>query len=246
MTGIHSGRNPIQTVSLSLFRFSSLATRVWAFGMMGFARWPLSHIPELQFWKLCGSGPDGSFMLRFNPSVYTVLCVWPDEETARDNLQNHPLFRRYNRMCSEHAQLLMAPVSARGAWSGAAPFESPTNAHCDADGPIAALTRATLRPRIALRFWDRVPDINAVIGSDPNVLFRIGMGEMPALHQITFSIWPDSHSMARFARHSGPHADAIKAVRKEGWFSEELYARFRIVDAHGTWNAQSFSKEFVR
>lgn len=246
MTRIHSGRHPIQTVSLSLFRFSSLTTRVWAFGMMGFARWPLSRIPELQFWKLCGSGPDGSFTLRFNPSVYTVLCVWPDEDTARDRLQNHPLFKRYGHMCSEQAQILMTPVSTRGAWSGTEPFEVAEIAAQSSVQPVAALTRATLRPKVALRFWDRVPDINAVIGADPNVLFRIGMGEVPALHQITFSIWPDTHSMALFARHSGPHADAIRAVRKEGWFSEELYARFHVIDAQGTWNAQTFSNEFVR
>ncbi len=42
--------------------------------------------------------------------------------------------------------------------------------------------------------------------------------------------------MAHFARADGPHARAIRAVRDEGWFREELYARFRILGDAGTWN----------
>ena len=104
-----------------------------------------------------------------------------------------------------------------------------------ASGPLAALTRATVRPGAAARFWRRVPDISAMIGTDPNVLFKIGIGEVPLLHQVTFSIWPDADSMARFARRDGPHARAIAAVRSEGWFREELYARFRVLGTAGRW-----------
>ena len=92
-----------------------------------------------------------------------------------------------------------------------------------------------MRASTFLRFWRRVPDISAAIGQDPNVIFKIGIGEVPLLHQITFSIWPDAASMAHFARGDGPHGRAIQAVRAEGWFSEELYARFRILDDWGTW-----------
>ena len=74
-----------------------------------------------------------------------------------------------------------------------------------------------------------------MIGSDPNVAFKIGIGEVPLLHQVTFSIWPDAASMAHFARGDGPHGRAITAVRDEGWFAEELYARFSIVQDWGTW-----------
>jgi spheroidene monooxygenase len=45
--------------------------------------------------------------------------------------------------------------------------------------------------------------------------------------------------MAAFARADGPHARAIRAVRAENWFREELYARFRILGDAGTWNGQS-------
>jgi hypothetical protein len=98
--------------------------------------------------------------------------------------------------------------------------------------------RATMRLSTFARFWARVPDISAVIGQDPNVIFKIGIGEVPLLHQVTFSIWPDAASMAHFARGDGPHSRAIKSVRAENWFAEELYARFSIVDDWGTWGGQ--------
>jgi spheroidene monooxygenase len=60
------------------------------------------------------------------------------------------------------------------------------------------------------------------------------------MQQVTFSIWPDAAAMAAFARDpDGPHARAIRAVRAEGWFREELYARFRILGDAGTWGGES-------
>jgi spheroidene monooxygenase len=73
--------------------------------------------------------------------------------------------------------------------------------------------------------------------ADPNVMFKIGIGEVPWMQQVTFSIWPDARTMAEFARHDGPHARAIKAVRDGGWFREELYARFRVDAVEGNGRA---------
>jgi spheroidene monooxygenase len=71
------------------------------------------------------------------------------------------------------------------------------------------------------------------------VIFKIGIGEVPWLQQVTFSIWPDSATMAAFARSDGAHAQAIRAVREGGWFREELYARFRVLGDVGSWNGAS-------
>ena len=106
--------------------------------------------------------------------------------------------------------------------------------------PLAALTRATVKPRKVAQFWGRVPNISGVIGADPNVAFKIGIGEVPWLHQVTFSIWPDAQTMAQFARTpGGPHARAIQAVRDGDWFKEELYARFTVTGDSGTWEGKS-------
>ena len=37
---------------------------------------------------------------------------------------------------------------------------------------LAALTRATIKPKIMLKFWSRVPAISKVIGNDKNVLLK--------------------------------------------------------------------------
>lgn len=204
---------------------------------MAAARRPLSRIPGLQFWKLCGSGTGEGFTPSFNSGVFAILCAWQDRTTAETRLRDDNLFFRYRQKSCEDWTIFLAPVSVRGAWSGQTPFVTHDG---DLDGPLAALTRATLRPRILLGFWRRTPAISQVIGADRNVAFKIGIGEVPYLQQVTFSIWPDAESMAAFARMpGGPHAEAIRAVREENWFREELYARFRILGDSGSWFGKS-------
>jgi spheroidene monooxygenase len=221
-------------VTLSLYRFDGLFARLWAFAMMGLARPAMARVPDLSFWKLCGSGTEEGFTPRPNWGVYAQLCVWPDRATAEARLETARIFRRYRRRAAESYTLFLSPISSRGQWAGVAPFDPDGSAP---EGPLAAMTRATIKPKILGDFWGRVPNISAVIGRDPNVVFKIGIGEVPWLHQVTFSIWPDTETMAAFARdRAGPHAQAIQAVRDGKWFREELYARFRILGDRGSWD----------
>lgn len=224
-----------QVVCLSFYRFNALPARLWAFAMMGLARGAMAKVPDLGFWKLCGSGIGEGFTPVPNTAVYAILTTWPSEAIARKQLAENRVFQNYRKKASENWTVFMATASVRGEWSGTTPFEE---TDVQGMGPLAALTRATIKPRILARFWQRVPNISRVIGTDPNVLFKIGIGEVPWLHQVTFSIWPDAAQMAQFAR-TGPHAEAIKAVRREDWFAEELYARFTVLSDAGTWNGQS-------
>ena len=225
-----------QTTTITFFRFARWRDRAWALGMMGAARLSMARMQDVEFWKLCGSGTGEGFTPVPNTAVYAILCTWPDAETARARLADAPIFNRYHARATESWTVFLAPVSARGEWSGKQPFSLVSET---VSGPIAALTRATIKPGILHRFWGRVPDISRMIGSDPNVLFKIGIGEVPWLHQVTFSIWPGTAEMAAFARQNGPHAAAIKAVRDGAWFREELYARFAIQGDSGTWGGAS-------
>lgn len=224
-----------QVVSLSFYRFDGFAARAWAFAMMGLARGAMRRLPGVTFWKLCGSGVGEGFTPLPNFGVYAILCAWPDIETARAAHARAAIFARYRAHAAEQWTLYLTPESVRGAWAGQHPFTAHPRA---GTGPLAALTRATIKPGILARFWGRVPNISRVIGQDPNVLFKMGIGEVPWLHQVTFSIWPDAARMAAFAR-TGPHAEAIRAVRSEGWFREELYARFSLLGEEGTWGGAS-------
>lgn len=223
-------------VTISFFRFARTLDRVWALYMMGRARFALPKVHGIGFWKLCGSGTGEGFTPVPNTAVYAILASWPDEETARKQTADAAIFRTYRSRASEDWTIILETASARGVWSGDTPFD-PTGKPIT--GPLAALTRATVKPSVAMKFWGRVPDISQMIGSDRNVAFKIGIGEVPLLHQVTFSIWPDTHTMAQFARENGPHAAAIRAVRDGNWFAEELYARFAILGDTGSWHGAS-------
>ena len=239
----------IPIATLTLFRFDGIANRLWVIGQMGAARFGLRGERRALFWKLCGSGTGQGFTPKPNWGVWAILATWPDEATARDAVATSPVFSRWRARACESWTVFLAPTSARGSWAGVNPFQPcdptpdtimapdafKTSDAFKAPGPIVALTRATVRPSRALRFWNRVPDISAVIGADPNVAFKIGIGEVPLLHQVTFSVWPDAASMASFARGNGPHGRAIAAVRSGNWFAEELYARFALLGSAGRW-----------
>jgi spheroidene monooxygenase len=224
------------TASLSLYRFQGLGPRLWVIGQMALARLALRREAHLMFWKLCGSGTGEGFTPKPNWGVWAILAVWPDETRARAGVHGG-VWARWRARAAESATLYLSPLSARGSWSGRNPFV-PDPQPDSPDGPLAVLTRASVKPGRALRFWRRVPDIQRVIAADPDVMFKIGIGEVPLLHQITFSVWPDTASMARFARGDGPHGQAIRAVRAEGWFTDELYARFRVLGVEGAWNGE--------
>lgn len=209
-------------------------SRLWVIGQMALAR-PRRLWSGARFVKLCGSGTGEGFTPRPNWSVWAIFAVWPDLQKARDHIAHHPILARWRAHATENWTVFLQPFSARGSWAGVNPLTD-TIAPDAHKGPIAALTRATVKPQHARAFWTRVPDISARIGSDRNVLFKIGIGEVPLLHQVTFSIWPDAARMAEFARHMGPHAAAMKAARDNGWFSEELYARFHVLETQGFWN----------
>ena len=222
-------------VTLSLHRFA-LRRLPWVLGQMGAARRPLARAPGLTFAKLCGSGTGEGFTPRPNPRVWAILAAWTSPEAARDGLARAP-FAPWRDRAEEAATLHLTPLSARGAWSGRAPFApaaAPPNA------PLAVLTRASVRPRGLRGFWRQEPAVSAAIGADPDALLKIGIGEVPLLHQVTFSVWPDAAAMRRFAR-AGAHAEAIRAVRRGGWFAEELYAHFALAAATGTWEGRDLA-----
>ena len=219
-------------MSLSIFRFRPVSQRLWVLGQMGAARLSFMNMAQARFWKLCGSGVGEGFTPKPNTQVWAILAVWDDEGIARDKVGSAPVFHRWRAHADESWTVYLTPTSARGEWSGQTPFSAQDDT---GQGPIAALTRATIKPSALTQFWGQEPDISKAISADTHVMFKIGIGEIPWLHQVTFSIWPDAASMANFARKDGPHARAIQAVRDGGWFKEELYARFRVLGAEGAW-----------
>ena len=228
-----------QIVAISFFRFEGVLQKLWAFSQMGFARKKLKKIKQISFFKLFGSGTGEGFTPYPNTSVYAILSVWNNLGEAENNIKEREIFENYRTHSMENWTVFLSPISSRGYWDKTNPFKPNKYEIEIKDNMLAALTRATIKPKIMLKFWSKVPAISKVIGNDKNVLFKMGLGEIPWFHQVTFSIWPNAEAMSDFARKDGPHAKAIQSVREGNWFSEELYARFEVKKAIGKWSGTS-------
>ena len=60
-----------------------------------------------------------------------------------------------------------------------------------------------------------------------------GIGEAPFGLQGTFSLWESSTALRDFAFRGKAHAQAIADTEKFKWYSEELFARFDVVEIRG-------------
>lgn len=88
MTNIEK-MNSVST--LTLFRFSTLSDKIWAFFQMQFAHAHISKTPGLQFYKLMGSGKD----LGFNPLPdwgYMPYSAYGMMKNMLNNFSNKQLF----------------------------------------------------------------------------------------------------------------------------------------------------------
>ncbi|MCS7057157.1 MAG: hypothetical protein NZM18_13390 [Thermoflexales bacterium] len=215
--------------SLTLMRFSGSA-RVWMLAQMAFARPALRHTPGLRFWKLLGMG-DG-FSLRPNLSGYGLLAVWALPEYADAFFSAAPIMRHFRSRADECWTIRMVAIQSRGAWSGMNPFEP--DAAPD-DGPLAILTRATIRWRCLAAFWSSVPGTNHALIGAPGLVLSVGIGEAPVVRQATFSLWRSEADMRAFAYRTSAHAQVIRRTRDERWYAEDLFARFKPLMTEGTW-----------
>ena len=64
----------------------------------------------------------------------------------------------------------------------------------------------------------------------------VGIGEAPFFMQATFSVWDSLEDVKNFAYRDKEHAEVIKKTRQENWYTEELFARFKILKSEGTLN----------
>ena len=66
------------------------------------------------------------------------------------------------------------------------------------------------------------------------LITSIGIGEMPYIKQATFSIWQSKDDMKNFAYQMKEHAEVIRKTRKENWYSEDMFVRFKPLKITGT------------
>lgn len=216
----------------------SVELRVWgvdrvvpALLRMAAGRRRLRRTPGLRFAKLLGTGSGRTFTPRdADPHHWALLTVW-DEPSAAPALARSPLVRAWDDAARERLRVVMTPLTSRGRWSGTEPFV--TDARPAWAGPVAALTRARLRPSRALSFWHAVPPVVADLDSAPGLRLGLGIGEAPIGLQGTFSIWESSRHLVDFAYRSPAHRSAVARTGPARWYAEELFARLAVDRVEG-------------
>ncbi|MCI1187633.1 spheroidene monooxygenase [Hymenobacter sp. DH14] len=217
--------------------------RRWGLAQMGTSPGPLKKVPGLRFFKLMGSGAANGFGFWPNLDRYGLMAVWEDVAAAEAFFECHPLWAGYRQRSAEQWTVALAPIKAQGLWDGlnpfaeqlaTAPYTTTASSAAAPEPPVAVLTRASIRWRKASRFWQFVEPTSAALAQVSGVRAAIGLGELPLVRQATFSVWESARAMQDYAYKDARHREVIQLTRRENWYGEELFARFRVLGSTGT------------
>lgn len=214
-------------VTLHVWRIPRVAVPA-ALARMAVDRGRARRTEGVRFAKMLGTGR-GFSLQEADPTRWAKLSTWsapgPD-----------PVAESWGRLAIETLRLELRPLASTGRWSRREPFGVPTPAPYD--GPLAALTRARLAPTQARAFWRAVPPVHADLASSPGLRLALAVGEAPVGLQGTFSVWESPAALRAFTQ--GPvHQAAVTQTTRSGWYAEELFARFEVLDAAGTFDGRA-------
>jgi len=158
-------------------------------------------------------------------------------QTAQDFIENSSLSQAYQERSDEFCWALLKTWSCRGSWDGQ------TLDVCSAQpikGPMAALTRASIKLGKAPAFWRHAPPAQNALVNAKGCQLAVGLGEAPFVRQATFTIWDSVSDMNAYAR-SGAHLEAIQDAAQNDYFSESMFARFVPLQVRGQWQGKVYA-----
>ena len=203
-------------------RWSSIP---FAFWQMAVGRRAARTIPGVTFAKLLGTGTGKTFTPSdVDLNQWAILFVTNDSEA----LTSSKFLRAWKKQSTSFEEWVLRPVSSYGKWSRETPFSISSEPRTG--GPVVAITRARLKWSQALRFWRSIPPVVLDLHQSPGLIFSIGIGEAPIGLQGTLSIWESESALRDFAYKNAPHRAVIEDTKRFDWYSEELFARFDLVN----------------
>ena len=195
---------------------------------MGFDRFRLMLDKNVSFHKSLGTGKGETF----TPSDANAL-QWGLIASVEDieKFDNSFVIKRWRRISVSEYRAVLEPISSHGQWAGKEPFVATAK---DWDGAVAAVTRARIKWSQNFRFWRSVPPVTVSLKSAPGLITAIGIGEAPIGLQGTFSLWESAAAIREFAYKGAAHQKAIADTSTYNWYSEELFARFAVLEQRGS------------
>ena len=214
-------------VSISFFHYES--NKFWAFKQMVESKKYFLNNKDLTFYKMLGTGGKGGFVYPdFN--VYSLLCVWKKSDLINDFIENSDHAKEIKKKAKKRVDYIMEPIFSNGLWDNIKPFKVNSSKKTNKNNKIGVITRGKIKLSKQIEFWLNVSSASDSIKSANGVEFYKGIGELPLLSQATFSVWKNHKAISDFAYKNKAHSDIIKKTRERKWYSEDLFARFEIID----------------
>ena len=177
---------------------------------------------------MMGSGAGHGFSIVPDLTTFCLLQHWEDEASKDEFFIDNKYWNTYQARAKDHLDLDLLPLKVRGSWDQTNPFQ--TNMEIPMDGRIAVLTRATIKKRFIAKFWSQVPSVSRPVRHAKGHIFSKGVGELPLFLQATVSVWESKKDMYNYAYRNPQHLEMIKKTRELGWYKEELFAEFLVLN----------------
>ncbi len=218
------------------------------FGFMSMAVFHLflQKNKAIHFYKLMGSGKNGTFDVHPDLRQWAVLAVFNNEimnEVSTEILYGKKIAGWWKKFNCEVMTIAVEPIEGHGKWDGKECFGKlpKTSSY---EGVIAVLTRATIRLSKATSFWKNVKAASETVMAAPGFITSFGIGEAPWIKQATFSVWQNKNMMKAYAYKMKEHQQVIQKTRKENWYREEMFVRCKVLWTSGTINGKNALKNY--
>ncbi len=217
---------PAKSQATALYIFTLKRRSIpFAFIQMAIGRRVARNISGVSFAKLMGTGTGRTFTPSDADLKQWAILFVADDLNAVEESQ---FLATWKRRAVKSDLYLLNPISSHGKWSGREPFAISGEGH--SGGPVVAITRARLKWSQAIRFWRSIPPVVTDLHHSPGLIFSIGIGEAPLGLQGTFSLWESAEALRDFAYKNAPHRAVIEDTKRFDWYSEELFARFDLIN----------------
>ena len=231
---VNTGPSPQPDIAVMVLMNLRRGGLLWGWARFLWGRYTLFRMQGLRFAKVLGSGFEGGFGLKPSLTRQGLFCVFQGEAAA-DAFLRSPWLQAAQPHLQEWCWLKLQPFSSRGSWSS----EVITCSVSEPDqGPVASLTRASIRWSRLRPFWRHAPPAEQALASSQGCLLAVGLGEAPVVRQATFSVWQSIDHMNAYAR-SGAHLQAIQTAYRQQHFSESMFVRYSVLGQGGQWKGVS-------